>query len=425
MRKFYTLLLLIVTATSANAQTQTRLLDFNSTTDLTDNFNDDGSPEFTDVATGGLSNSGAINVPLGSDDIWTTKEGYSVSGTGDKYTVEAYFKVAANSGYGGVGLAVNSSNTNNSPGYADPGLGVIFHGGGGFFYNNSTSATLDWYAASGDLVIGNWYKLVFVVEAVATNTYNLDMTVYNSDDDGVLGTVFTQNSLDNVVNTDVGAASTLHTYFSSTGSRMEKIDNYKITLEGSISIIQEGEAVVITKSVGSVTTTSAVADAEVASDNGATVTSRGICWSTSEAPTIEDNISSQGDGVGTYSATLTALNPSTTYYVRSYATNSAGTSYGSEISFTTSDVTTSVVPNAVGVVNVYPIPTKSSVTISLGTTVNTVYAKIMNTTGQVIRTQEFSSTNELTVNLDGAPGMYMIDLTTSEGKHSMIKAVKE
>lgn len=425
MKKFYTLLLFISVSSILYAQTQTRILEFNTSTDLTDKFNDDSSPEFTLVTDGGLGNSGAINVPIGSDDIWTTKEGYSVSGTGDKYTVEAYFKVAQNSGYGGVGLAASSSNTNNSPGYADPGLGVTFHGGGGSFHSNGTSETLNWYGTSGDLVLGNWYKLVFVVEAVAVDTYDLSMTVYNSDEDGVVGTVFTQNTWNNVVNTEIGGASTLHTYFSSTGSRMEKIDNYKITLEGGISIIEEGEAVVITKSVGSITTSSAVIDAEVISDNGVAVTVRGICWSTTSNPTIEDNTSEEGQGTGAYSSTLTDLNPLTMYYARAYATNEAGTSYGSEISFETNGEPTSILKNAAGVTSVFPIPTKSFVTISLQSKPTSIQAQVLNANGQVVGNKEFSQTDELIIELDNVPGMYFVELVTSEGKHSMVKVIKE
>jgi hypothetical protein len=425
MKKFYIGLLFISVSVGTYAQKQTRELQFSSSTDLTDKFNDDGSPEFTLVATGGLGDGGAINVPIGSDDIWTTKEGYSVSGVGDKYTVEAYFKVAQNSGYGGVGLAANSSNTNNSPGYADPGLGVTFHGGGGSFHSNGTSETLDWYGTSGDLVLGNWYKLVFVVEAVSANTYNLSMTVYNSDADGVVGTVFTENTWEDVVNNEIGGASTLHTYFSSTGSRMEKIDNYKITLEGGISIIEEGEAVVITKAVGSITTSSAVVEAEVISDNGVAVSERGICWSTSATPMVSDNKNAEGNGVGVYSSTLSGLTPATTYYARSYAINETGTSYGAEVSFTTSSAVTGILKNAAGVTNVYPIPTKSSVTVSLAATAMTIQAKIMNTNGQIVDVQNFASANELNINLEGIAGMYFIDLVTSDGKHSMIKVVKE
>jgi hypothetical protein len=73
----------------------------------------------------------------------------------------------------------------------------------------------------------------------------------------------------------------------------------------------------------------------VTSDGGASVTARGVCWSTSADPTTGDSTTSNGSGTGTFTSSITGLSPNTTYYVRAYATNSVNTSYGSEVSFTT------------------------------------------------------------------------------------------
>jgi hypothetical protein len=80
---------------------------------------------------------------------------------------------------------------------------------------------------------------------------------------------------------------------------------------------------------------SAISGGNITSDGGATVTSRGICWSVSPNPTITDDTTINGNGTGTFSSNLIGLNANTTYYVRSYAVNSAGITYGNEISFTT------------------------------------------------------------------------------------------
>lgn len=69
------------------------------------------------------------------------------------------------------------------------------------------------------------------------------------------------------------------------------------------------------------------------------VTARGICWDTNENPTIEGNFTSEGSGLGTFVSNLTGLSNNTTYYIRAYATNNAGTIYGEEISFITLDGT--------------------------------------------------------------------------------------
>jgi hypothetical protein len=75
--------------------------------------------------------------------------------------------------------------------------------------------------------------------------------------------------------------------------------------------------------------------AEVTSDGGASVTERGICYSTTENPTIESNKVVSGKGTGDYTANLTGLQDSTTYYVRAYAVNKKGTAYGEQVSFMT------------------------------------------------------------------------------------------
>jgi starch-binding outer membrane protein SusE/F len=68
---------------------------------------------------------------------------------------------------------------------------------------------------------------------------------------------------------------------------------------------------------------------------GADVTARGICFGKNHNPTISDSKTSNGNGTGAFVSALAGLKGNTIYYVRAYATNSAGTGYGPEISFTT------------------------------------------------------------------------------------------
>ena len=74
---------------------------------------------------------------------------------------------------------------------------------------------------------------------------------------------------------------------------------------------------------------------EVIADGGVEVTARGICWSTSPNPNIASEKTTDGTGIGSFTSSMTGLAPGTTYHVRAYATNSAGTAYGSDIPFTT------------------------------------------------------------------------------------------
>ena len=91
-----------------------------------------------------------------------------------------------------------------------------------------------------------------------------------------------------------------------------------------------------TVDASSITSVSATSGSNVISDGGATITARGICWSTSTTPTTAlSTKTTDGTGMGSYTSNITALAGSTTYYVRAYATNSVGTTYGTEVNFTT------------------------------------------------------------------------------------------
>jgi hypothetical protein len=80
---------------------------------------------------------------------------------------------------------------------------------------------------------------------------------------------------------------------------------------------------------------SATSGGNITDDGGANITTRGVCYSINTNPTTADNITNDGNGTGTFTSNLSGLTASTTYYLRAYATNSAGTAYGNEFSFTT------------------------------------------------------------------------------------------
>ena len=88
----------------------------------------------------------------------------------------------------------------------------------------------------------------------------------------------------------------------------------------------------VTIPTATMTTSTAVGSAVVASDGGASISARGLCWNTTGTPTIADNTVSTGSGIGNISETLTGLGEGPTYYVRAYATNSQGTSYSPDVS---------------------------------------------------------------------------------------------
>jgi uncharacterized protein (TIGR02145 family) len=93
-----------------------------------------------------------------------------------------------------------------------------------------------------------------------------------------------------------------------------------------------------TTDVTAITLTTAVSGGNITADGGGAVTAKGVCWATTTGPTITNSLTTEGTGNGTFVSNLTGLLPSTIYYLRAYATNSAGTAYGNEVTFTTAGI---------------------------------------------------------------------------------------
>ena len=112
--------------------------------------------------------------------------------------------------------------------------------------------------------------------------------------------------------------------------------------EKSFKTVEVTLPTVTTKDVTNITTNSASCGGNVTDDGNGTVTARGICWSETHNPTINNIYSEEtnnGTGTGSFTSQLTNLKDNTTYYVRAYATNEKGTIYGEEKSFKTVEVT--------------------------------------------------------------------------------------
>ena len=92
---------------------------------------------------------------------------------------------------------------------------------------------------------------------------------------------------------------------------------------------------VSTTAVSNIGQTTVATGGNVYSDGGAGVTAVGVCWSTSQNPTVTGNHTTDGSGIGIFTSNITGLTANTVYYIRAYATNSVGTAYGNEVNFTT------------------------------------------------------------------------------------------
>ena len=98
---------------------------------------------------------------------------------------------------------------------------------------------------------------------------------------------------------------------------------------------RDGIPTVTTAEVTDIQGETATCGGNVTDNCGLAVIARGVCWSTSPNPTLDDSHTTNGSGNGSFSGSITGLTISTTYYVRAYATTSAGTGYGEQVSFTT------------------------------------------------------------------------------------------
>lgn len=94
-------------------------------------------------------------------------------------------------------------------------------------------------------------------------------------------------------------------------------------------------AVLSTTTPSNITANSVQSGGNINDDGGSTVTKRGVCWATHAGPTVADSITSDGTGTGNFTSSISGLSANTMYYIRAYAINGSGTSYGQEVTFTT------------------------------------------------------------------------------------------
>jgi len=163
--------------------------------------------------------------------------------------------------------------------------------------------------------------------------------------------------------------------------------------------------VLTTTEISSITQNTAISGGNITSESGGTVTARGICWGTLINPTITNSKTTNGTGPGSFVSTLTGLLPATVYYVRSYATNIVGTSYGNGISFTTASVSVAVVTtSAASLITQTTATSGGNVTSSGGASVTVrgvCWSSLANPTTANSKTTNGSGTGEFTSPMTG------------------------
>jgi uncharacterized protein (TIGR02145 family) len=126
--------------------------------------------------------------------------------------------------------------------------------------------------------------------------------------------------------------------------------------------------VVTTSAVSAITQTTAICGGDVTSEGTDTVIARGVCWNTTVNPVINDSHTTDGLSTGSFVSNITGLSAYTTYHLRAYATNSAGTGYGNDFSFTTPATSLSVTDLDLNLYNTVTIGTQIWMVENLRTT---------------------------------------------------------
>lgn len=151
-------------------------------------------------------------------------------------------------------------------------------------------------------------------------------TIYDFEALGNSGTTFTSNGIDFLLTVNMIGVNRL-----SCAANYIAVDNFVFTN------IVETAPIVTTQAASSIASTTATGNGNITSLGSPNPTAYGICWNTSGTPTIANSKVDKGaaSATGAFTASMTGLTASTTYHVRAFATNTAGTSYGTEVSFTT------------------------------------------------------------------------------------------
>ena len=174
-----------------------------------------------------------------------------------------------------------------------------------------------------------------------------------------------------------------------------------------------GLATVETGSVSLVSYNSATVGGDVTNEGASSVSERGVVYSTTANPTISDNkVADSGSGTGAFTASLTGLSGSTIYYVRAYATNTAGTFYGNDVQFTT---------HATGInelqrngINIYPNPSDGVFKVVINEPGNGAQIHIKDISGKKVLSDKI--TDKITeIDLSNfSRGVYFIELIVKD-----------
>ncbi len=173
-----------------------------------------------------------------------------------------------------------------------------------------------------------------VITAIDTTIENSDETpVFAIESQSVANAVGINGS--NLVVNDVNAFD-FETNTQITGDIKVTVEGVTETVDFTITINDTDQVATLTTiAVTDITSTTAKTGGVITADGGAVLTERGIVYATTQNPTVDDTKIISTETTDTFAIDITGLNPTTTYYTRAFASNSEGTAYGDEITFTT------------------------------------------------------------------------------------------
>jgi hypothetical protein len=169
-------------------------------------------------------------------------------------------------------------------------------------------------------------------------------------------------------------------------------------------------AEVSTDQIIQVTDEAAVITGSIISSGGTVIDEAGICWSTEQNPTIDDDFTVSSIENDHFIGLADDLLPNTTYFVRSYAVNMVGVSYGNELSFST---LVSAIPKlSDNEISLYPNPVDNILYLWTDKS-DLVEITILNIQGKAVKSTQSSNSNALQINVSSlSPGIYFIEIQT-------------
>lgn len=208
-----------------------------------------------------------------------------------------------------------------------------------FQYEVSPKFGATFFVDSVSLYIGGWFTDKLRAELYYSKDSDFSAKKMMITDTALIGdAVMPLNaSVSETVNTGETFYLRIYPYNTEAQGWAKLVAVYNVVISGTTVGVTADPPTVLTAGVSYISTTHATSGGSIPSDGGSLVAARGVVWNTSGSPTINDSKTTDGSGSGSFISHPENLLPGTKYFLRAYAMNDAGTSYGEEKYFTTLD----------------------------------------------------------------------------------------